>query len=45
MAINSAVASGRRPHDAVRWQLIAKVVLGFTVVFVLWSSIIVPLLP
>lgn len=43
--IGLAAARRHLPRREAAPELIAKVVLGFTVVFVLWSAIVVPLLP
>jgi hypothetical protein len=40
-----AAAQRRLPRREAAPELIAKFVLGFTVVFVVWSAIVVPLLP
>jgi hypothetical protein len=40
-----ALARHRLPTWEAAPELIAKTVLGFTIVFVAWSSIVVPLLP
>ncbi len=43
--IGLALARRRLPRREAAPELIAKSVLGFTVAFVMWSSIVVPLLP
>ena len=43
--IGLALARRRLPRWEAAPELIAKTVLGFTIAFVVWSSIVVPLLP